>query len=112
MRDDLAELRRRVARLEASVRMRDRRRVEPLLIGGGAELERARKVAGWSAVALAAAISCRKQSMRQWELNDVPLPRSRAQQILTVFARSDVSPPNWGIDSWDDDDDRVVGELP
>jgi hypothetical protein len=103
------ELRRRIDALERSQRLRARHHTEPVLIGGGAELERARKVASWSLRELAVGCGCRAWTVRCWELNKHPMPRWRAQQIVQIFRTSNAAPPRWGdLDAWTEEEDRTL----
>ena len=94
----IAELRLRVDSLERTIRMRDHHQQEPVLSGVGAELRRARRVAGWSMRSLGYALSVSPSTLTNWEVGKHPLPRWRAQQIVQVFTNSNAKPPEFGLD--------------
>lgn len=101
MRADLeaqvAELRLRIDSLERTIRMRDHHRQEPVLTGAGAELRRARRVAGWSMRSLGHALTVSPSTLKNWEAEKHPLPRWRAQQIIEVFNNSGATPPEFDL---------------
>ena len=97
MKTQIEELRLRIDSLERTIRMRDSHQQEPVLSGLGAELRRARRVAGWSMRSLGYALSVSPSTLTNWEVEKHPLPRWRAQQIVQVFINSGAVPPEFGL---------------
>lgn len=107
LEERVAELERIVAQLQHRAKSSDRmrginheRRVDPVLIGGGEELRRARKVVGWVGDGLAGALTVRKETVSRWERNAVAIPRWRAQQIVECFRINGHEPPRWPLEGW------------
>ena len=99
----------RIESLERTVRMQRQHRVEPVLVGGGYELRRVRKVAGWTLRQLAACLEVSRMTLQRYELDVTPMPRWRAQQVVGVFRNSGALVPRWGdLNAWTEDEDKVL----
>ena len=96
------ELRLRIDSLERTIRMRAQHQAEPVLRDAGERLKKARRVASWSMRALAKAATVSQSTIANWETNEHPIPRWRAEQLNDIFENSGARPPDWsGIDGWD-----------